>query len=73
MFATTTLLTVRVVGNTLAQYRRVNQHYEQTLAQIVERSGDDDGANTGLIIGAGTAAALVVAGGVIGLRNRQKS
>jgi uncharacterized protein len=44
-----------------------------TFARVVERSGVDDGANTGLVIGAGAAAALVVAGGVIGLRNRGKS
>lgn len=42
-----------------------------TLAQVADGSdSDDDGANTGLIIGAGAAAVIVVGAGVLGLRNR---
>jgi len=41
-----------------------------TLAQVTERSGSDDGTDTGLIVGAGAAAVIVVGAGVIGLRRR---
>lgn len=42
-----------------------------TLAQVSAESGSsDDDSNTGLIVGAGAAAAIVVGAGVVGLRRR---
>ncbi|MEQ8839606.1 MAG: DUF839 domain-containing protein [Acidimicrobiales bacterium] len=41
-----------------------------TLARVTDRSGSDDGTNTGLVLGAGAAAAIAVGAGVIGIRRR---
>jgi secreted PhoX family phosphatase len=41
-----------------------------TLAQLDSDSGSDDDSNTGLVIGAGAGAAVVVAAGLIGWRRR---
>ena len=42
-----------------------------TLARIVDRSGSDDGTNTGVVVGAGVAAALAIGAGVVGFRSRK--
>jgi len=67
---TTTTTEAPVEETTTTAAPATTQAPTTTLAQITERSGDDDGTNTGLIVGAGAAAAIVVGAGVIGLRRR---